>query len=112
MKKIEAVIKPFKLEAVREALMELGVQGMTVTDVRGFGRQKGMNEIYRSSEYTVDFLPKTKIEVVVADILVSKALTAIAKAAYTGSIGDGKLFVSHIEQAKRVRTGETGEEAL
>jgi nitrogen regulatory protein P-II 1 len=112
MKKIEAIIKPFKLEPVKEALMTLGVEGMTVIEVKGFGRQKGLNEIYRSSEYTVDFLPKTKIEVVLADHVVAEALTIISKAAYTGRIGDGKIFVTPIEEAIRVRTGETGGKAI
>ncbi len=112
MKKIEAIIKPFKLEDVKEALSSLGVEGMTVLEVKGFGRQKGHTEIYRGSEYTVDFLPKIKIEVVLADNLVSAAVDAIVKAAKTGKIGDGKVFVTPIENAIRIRTEETGEQAV
>jgi len=112
MKKIEAIIKPFKLEDVKEALSSLGVAGMTVSEVKGFGRQKGHTEIYRGSEYTVDFLPKIKIEVVLADAVVSSAVDAIIKAAKTGKIGDGKVFVSMIENAIRIRTEETGEQAV
>ncbi len=112
MKKIEAIIKPFKLEDVKEALSELGVEGMTVSEVKGFGRQKGHTEIYRGSEYTVDFLPKIKIEIVLADAQVAGALEAIIKAAKTGKIGDGKVFVSSIENAVRIRTEETGEQAV
>jgi nitrogen regulatory protein P-II 1 len=112
MKKIEAVIKPFKLEDVKSALNALGVAGMTVAEVKGFGRQKGHTEIYRGSEYVVDFLPKIKIEVVLADSLVNSAIEAIVKAAKTGKIGDGKIFVSSIQNAIRIRTGETGEQAL
>jgi nitrogen regulatory protein P-II 1 len=112
MKKIEAIIKPFKLEDVKEALSGLGVEGMTVSEVKGFGRQKGHTEIYRGSEYTVDFLPKLKIEVVLADGQVSAAVDAIVKAARTGKIGDGKVFVSTIENAARIRTEETGEQAV
>jgi len=112
MKKIEAIIKPFKLEDVKEALSGLGVEGMTVSEVKGFGRQKGHTEIYRGSEYTVDFLPKIKIEVVLADARVSSAIEAIVKAAKTGKIGDGKVFVSPIENAIRIRTEETGEQAV
>ncbi len=112
MKKIEAIIKPFKLEDVKEALSSLGVEGMTVLEVKGFGRQKGHTEIYRGSEYTVDFLPKIKIEVVLADNLVSPAVDAIVKAAKTGKIGDGKVFVTPIENAVRIRTEETGEQAV
>ena len=112
MKKIEAIIKPFKLEEVKEALASLGVEGMTVTEVKGFGRQKGHTEIYRGSEYTVDFLPKIKIEIVLADSQVSSAVAGIVKAAKTGKIGDGKVFVSAIENAVRIRTEETGEEAV
>ncbi len=112
MKKVEAIIKPFKLEEVKEALSGLGVEGMTVSEVKGFGRQKGHTEIYRGSEYTVDFLPKIKIEVVLADGLVSSAVEAIIKAARTGKIGDGKVFVSPIENAIRIRTEETGEKAV
>jgi len=112
MKLITAVIKPFKLEDVRQALAEAGVQGMTVTEVKGFGRQKGHTELYRGAEYTVDFVPKTKIEAAVADGLVDAAVDAIAGAAGTGSIGDGKVFVSALDQAVRIRTGETGDTAL
>ncbi|MEY4768725.1 MAG: hypothetical protein RL637_1364 [Pseudomonadota bacterium] len=112
MKLITAIVKPFKLEDVREALSEIGVSGITVTEVKGFGRQKGHTELYRGAEYVVDFLPKTKVEVAVADHLVEKALEAISSAANTGKIGDGKIFVSPLEQAVRIRTGESGEEAL
>ena len=112
MKKIEAIIKPFKLEDVKEALAEIGIEGMTVTEVKGFGRQKGHTEIYRGSEYTVDFLPKVKFDLVVADDRVDTAMKAIIKAAKTGKIGDGKIFVSHIEEAIRIRTEERGESAV
>ena len=112
MKKIEAIIKPFKLEEVKDALAALGIQGMTVIEAKGFGRQKGHTEIYRGSEYTVDFLPKVKIEVVLADNLVSTAVEAIIKAAKTGKIGDGKIFVSNVESVIRIRTNETGEQAV
>jgi nitrogen regulatory protein PII len=112
MKKIEAIIKPFKLEDVKDALSALGVEGMTVSEVKGFGRQKGHTEIYRGSEYTVDFLPKIKIEVVLSDSMVIQAVEAIVKAAKTGKIGDGKVFVSAIENAVRIRTEETGEGAV
>jgi nitrogen regulatory protein P-II 2 len=112
MKLITAVIKPFKLEDVRQALAEAGVQGMTVTEVKGFGRQKGHTELYRGAEYTVDFVPKTKIEVAVPDSLVEQVLEAITGAAGTGSIGDGKVFVLGLEHAVRIRTGETGDAAL
>jgi nitrogen regulatory protein PII len=112
MKLITAVIKPFKLEDVRQALGEVGVQGMTVTEVKGFGRQKGHTELYRGAEYSVDFVPKTKIEAAVADSLAEQAVEAIVNAAGTGSIGDGKVFVSDLEQAVRIRTGETGDQAL
>ncbi len=112
MKKIEAIIKPFKLEDVKEALSGLGVEGMTVSEVKGFGRQKGHTEIYRVSEYTVDFLPKIKIEVVLADAVVNSAVEAIIKSARTGKIGDGKVFVSSIENSIRIRTEETGEAAV
>ncbi|NUN92886.1 MAG: P-II family nitrogen regulator [Verrucomicrobiae bacterium] len=112
MKKIEAIIKPFKLGEVREALLDLGAVGMTMSEVKGFGRQKGHTEIYRGSEYTVDFLPKMKIEVVVGDAVASKAVDLIIKAARTGKIGDGKVFVSHIEEAVRIRTDERGEKAV
>ena len=112
MKKIEAVIKPFKLDEVREALSEVGITGLTVTEVKGFGRQKGHTELYRGAEYVVDFLPKIKLEVVVADQTVEQAIEAIIKAARTGKIGDGKIFVSAVEQVVRIRTGETGEQAV
>jgi nitrogen regulatory protein PII len=112
MKKIEAIIKPFKLEDVKEALSELGFEGMTVSEVKGFGRQKGHTEIYRGSEYTVDFLPKIKLEVVLADDRVNVAVDAIVKAAKTGKIGDGKVFVSTIDNAIRIRTEETGAQAV
>ena len=112
MKKIEAIIKPFKLEDVKEALAEIGVEGMTVTEVKGFGRQKGHTEIYRGSEYTVDFLPKVKFELVLADDRVELAKQAIIKSAKTGKIGDGKIFVTHIEEAIRIRTEERGESAV
>jgi nitrogen regulatory protein PII len=112
MKKIEAIIKPFKLEEVKDSLAEIGIEGMTITEVKGFGRQKGHTEIYRGSEYTVDFLPKIKIELVVADASLDNAVGAIVKAAKTGKIGDGKVFVSTIEQAVRIRTDEKGEAAV
>src|SRR5581483_11384016 len=111
MKKIEAIIKPFKLEEVKEALAEIGIEGMTVIEVKGFGRQKGHTEIYRGSEYTVDFLPKVKIDVVVADDLAEKAVQTISTAAKTGKIGDGKIFVLNVESALRIRTDETGDKA-
>ena len=112
MKKIEAVVKPFKLDEVREALAEVGVTGLTVTEVKGFGRQKGHTELYRGAEYVVDFLPKVKVEVVVADKLVEPAIEAIVKSARTGKIGDGKIFVTSVEQVIRIRTGETDEAAV
>ncbi len=112
MKKIEAIIKPFKLEEVKEALADIGVEGMTVSEVKGFGRQKGHTEIYRGSEYTVDFLPKIKIEVVVTDAVCEAAASAIVKAAKTGKIGDGKVFISAVEEAVRIRTEETGDKAV
>ena len=112
MKKIEAIIKPFKLQEVKEALNELGIQGMTVTEVKGFGRQKGHKEIYRGSEYTVDFLPKIKIDTVLPDDQIKPAVEAILKAAKTGKIGDGKVFVSTIDEAWRIRTDEQGDEAV
>ena len=112
MKKIEAVIKPFKLDDVREALSEVGVSGLTVTEVKGFGRQKGHTELYRGAEYVVDFLPKIKIEVVIPSNLLDSAIEAIIKSAHTGKIGDGKIFVSPVEQVVRIRTGETDESAL
>ena len=112
MKKIEAIIKPFKLEDVKDALHDVGVEGMTVSEVKGFGRQKGHTEIYRGSEYTVDFLPKIKLELVLADSKVQEAVGAIIKAAKTGKIGDGKIFISPIEEAIRIRTEEKGEQAV
>jgi nitrogen regulatory protein P-II 1 len=112
MKKIEAIIKPFKLEEVKTALADIGIEGMTVTEVKGFGRQKGHTEIYRGSEYTVDFLPKIKLEVVVADETCDKAVEAIIKAAKTGKIGDGKIFIIQVEQAIRIRTEEQGDRAV
>jgi nitrogen regulatory protein PII len=112
MKKLEAIIKPFKLEEVKEALAELGIEGMTVTEVKGFGLQKGHTEIYRGSEYTVDFLPKVKVEVVLADEMVDKAVTVVVGAAKTGKIGDGKVFVLPVEHAVRIRTEEIGEKAV
>ncbi|MCX7083289.1 MAG: P-II family nitrogen regulator [Methylococcales bacterium] len=112
MKLITAIIKPFKLDDVREALSDLGVSGVTVTEVKGFGRQKGHTELYRGAEYVVDFLPKAKVEVAVADQLVSQAVEAITRVANTGKIGDGKIFVTNLEQVVRIRTGETGDEAL
>jgi nitrogen regulatory protein PII len=112
MKKLEAIIKPFKLEEVKEALAELGIEGMTVTEVKGFGRQKGHTEIYRGSEYTVDFLPKVKVEVVLADEMVDKAVSVVVGAAKTGKIGDGKVFVLPVEHAVRIRTEEIGEKAV
>ena len=112
MKKIEAIIKPFKLDEVKEALQEIGLQGITVTEAKGFGRQKGHTELYRGAEYVVDFLPKVKIEVVLDDDLVEQAIEAIQQAARTGRIGDGKIFVSSVEEAIRIRTGETGSDAI
>ena len=112
MKKIEAIIKPFKLDEVREALSEIGVTGLTVTEVKGFGRQKGHTELYRGAEYVVDFLPKMKMEMVVADGMVDNVLETIVKSARTGKIGDGKIFVSDVQQVVRIRTGETGESAV
>ena len=112
MKKIEAIIKPFKLDEVKEALHEVGIQGITVTEAKGFGRQKGHTELYRGAEYVVDFLPKVKLEIVLSDALVEGAVDAIRKAAQTGRIGDGKIFVSTIEEAIRIRTGETGTDAI
>jgi nitrogen regulatory protein P-II 1 len=112
MKKIEAIIKPFKLDEVREALSEVGVSGLTVTEVKGFGRQKGHTELYRGAEYVVDFLPKVKVEMILADAMVDSAIEAIVKAARTGKIGDGKIFVTAVEQVVRIRTGETGEAAI
>ena len=112
MKKIEAIIKPFKLDEVKEALQEAGIQGLSVTEVKGFGRQKGHTELYRGAEYVVDFLPKVKIEVVLADDMVDVAISAIIGAARTDKIGDGKIFVSSVEQAIRIRTGESGDDAI
>ena len=112
MKKVEAIIKPFKLDEVREALSDIGKNGLTVTEVKGFGRQKGHTELYRGAEYVVDFLPKVKIEVVIADDLVDRAIESIVAAARTGKIGDGKIFVYPVEQVVRIRTGETGEDAV
>lgn len=112
MKKIEAIIRPFRIDDVREALAEIGVKGMTLTEVKGYGRQKGHTELYRGSEYQIDFLPKIKLEVVVADGIAEKVVDTIIKAAKTGQVGDGKIFVSHVDDAVRVRTGESGEAAL
>jgi nitrogen regulatory protein P-II 1 len=112
MKKIEAIIKPFKLDEVKEALQEVGVQGITVTEAKGFGRQKGHTELYRGAEYVVDFLPKVKIEIVLPNDLVDGAVEAIQKAARTGRIGDGKIFISSVEEVIRIRTGETGQDAI
>ena len=112
MKLVTAIIKPFKLDDVREALSEIGVQGVTVTEVKGFGRQKGHTELYRGAEYVVDFLPKVKVEVAIGDALLDQVIDAISKAANTGKIGDGKIFVTGLEQAIRIRTGETGEDAV
>lgn len=112
MKKIEAIIKPFKLDEVREALSEIGIMGLTATEVKGFGRQKGHTELYRGAEYVVDFLPKVKVEVAVSDEMSDKAVEAITQSANTGKIGDGKIFIMNIESAIRIRTGETGSEAL
>ncbi len=112
MKLISAIIKPFKLDEVREALSEIGVQGITVIEVKGFGRQKGHTELYRGAEYVIDFLPKVKIEIAVSDKLTKKVIEAISKSALTGKIGDGKIFVMPLDQVQRIRTGETGEDAL
>ncbi len=112
MKKIEAIIKPFKLDEVKDALYAMGIQGMTVTEAKGFGRQKGHTEIYRGSEYTVDFLPKLKLEIVITDAQVEPSVAAIIKAARTGKIGDGKIFVSNVEEAIRIRTEEKGDQAV
>jgi nitrogen regulatory protein P-II 1 len=112
MKKIEAIIKPFKLDEVKEALQEIGLQGITVVEAKGFGRQKGHTELYRGAEYVVDFLPKVKVEVVLGDEMIDTAVEAIQKAAKTGRIGDGKIFISSVEEAIRIRTGETGSEAI
>ncbi len=112
MKKIEAIIKPFKLDDVKEALQEIGLQGMSVTDIRGFGRQKGHTELYRGAEYVVDFLPKVKIEIVVDDAIVERAVETIKNASHSGRIGDGKIFIIPVEDALRIRTGETGPDAI
>jgi len=112
MKKIEAIIKPFKLDEVKEALQEIGLQGITVTEAKGFGRQKGHTELYRGAEYVVDFLPNVKLELVLGDIMVEKAIDTIITSAKTGRIGDGKIFVSNVEEAVRIRTGETGNDAI
>ncbi|MBI1824486.1 MAG: P-II family nitrogen regulator [Nitrospirae bacterium] len=112
MKKIEAIIKPFKLDEVKDSLNDLGIKGMTITEVKGFGRQKGHTETYRGAEYTVDFVPKVKIEIVVSDELVQRAVEAITNAAKTGTIGDGKIFITSLSEAIRIRTGEKGETAL
>ena len=112
MKKVEAVIKPFKLDEVKEALHEVGIQGITVTEAKGFGRQKGHTELYRGAEYVVDFLPKVKIEVIMEDALVERAVEAIQQAAHTGRIGDGKIFVTNVEEVVRIRTGERGNAAI
>jgi nitrogen regulatory protein P-II 1 len=112
MKKVEAIIKPFRLDDVRESLSEIGITGMTVSEVKGFGRQKGHTELYRGAEYVVDFLPKTKIEIVLSDEQVTSCVEAIVKAAHTGKIGDGKIFVTSVEEVIRIRTGEQGDEAI
>ena len=112
MKKVEAIIKPFKLDEVKEALNEIGIQGITVSEVKGFGRQKGHTELYRGAEYVVDFIPKIKLEIIVSDAVVSKVVETIEKSAKTGRIGDGKIFVTPVEAVVRIRTGETGEDAL
>lgn len=112
MKKVEAIIKPFKLDEVKEALNEIGIQGITISEVKGFGRQKGHTELYRGAEYVVDFIPKIKIEIIVADSILPQVVETIEKAAKTGRIGDGKIFVTNIEEVIRIRTGETGEDAL
>jgi len=112
MRKVEAVIKPFKLDEVKEALSEIGIQGLTVSEVKGFGRQKGHSELYRGAEYVVDFIPKIKLEIIVADDLVAKVVEAIAEAAKTGRIGDGKIFVTPVDEVVRIRTGERGEDAI
>lgn len=112
MKKVEAIIKPFKLDEVKETLNEIGIQGITISEVKGFGRQKGHTELYRGAEYVVDFIPKIKLEIIVADAILSRVVEAIEKAAKTGRIGDGKIFVTPVEDVVRIRTGETGEDAL
>ena len=112
VKKVEAIIKPFKLDEVKEALNEIGIQGITISEVKGFGRQKGHTELYRGAEYVVDFIPKIKLEIIVSDVILPKVVDAIEKAAKTGRIGDGKIFVTPVEAVVRIRTGETGEDAL
>ncbi len=112
MKKVEAIVKPFKLDEVKEALSEIGIQGLTVSEVKGFGRQKGHTELYRGAEYVVDFIPKIKMEIIVSDDVVAKVVEQIAEAAKTGRIGDGKIFVTPVEEVVRIRTGETGDDAL
>jgi len=112
VKKVEAIIKPFKLDEVKEALNEIGIQGITISEVKGFGRQKGHTELYRGAEYVVDFIPKIKLEIIVSDVILQKVVEAIEKAAKTGRIGDGKIFVTPVEAVVRIRTGETGEDAL
>ena len=112
MKKVEAIIKPFKLDEVKEALNEIGIQGITISEVKGFGRQKGHTELYRGAEYVVDFIPKIKIEIIVADAILPQVVDSIEKSAKTGRIGDGKIFVTNVEEVIRIRTGETGEDAL
>jgi nitrogen regulatory protein P-II 1 len=112
MKKVDAIIKPFKLDEVKEALNEIGIQGITISEVKGFGRQKGHTELYRGAEYVVDFIPKIKIEIIVADSMLSQVVAAIEKSAKTGRIGDGKIFVTNVDEVIRIRTGETGEDAL
>jgi len=112
VKKVEAIIKPFKLDEVKEALNEIGIQGITISEVKGFGRQKGHTELYRGAEYVVDFIPKIKLEIIVSDVILPKVVEAIEKAAKTGRIGDGKIFVTPVEAVVRIRTGETGEDAL
>ncbi len=112
MKKVEAIIKPFKLDEVKESLSEIGIQGITVSEVKGFGRQKGHTELYRGAEYVVDFIPKIKMEIIVSDDIVAKVIEQIAEAAKTGRIGDGKIFVTPVEEVVRIRTGETGDDAL
>lgn len=112
MKKVEAIIKPFKLDEVKESLNEIGIQGITISEVKGFGRQKGHTELYRGAEYVVDFIPKIKLEIIVADSILTQVVEAIEKSAKTGRIGDGKIFVTNVEEVIRIRTGETGEDAL
>lgn len=112
MKKVEAIIKPFKLDEVKESLNEIGIQGITISEVKGFGRQKGHTELYRGAEYVVDFIPKIKLEIIVSDVILPQVVEAIEKSAKTGRIGDGKIFVTNVEEVIRIRTGETGEDAL